>query len=463
MINSRLNCLCTALSITILACSFVRISAQEVQFTMTAEDYTHEGTWIEWPHHYTYGYYYRNSIESTWIDMTSSLIDSEKVHIIVYNESEFDRVYSILMEEGIPLDNVDFYIHPFDDVWVRDNGPIFVLDEFNNLHSLDWGFNGWGYDYPYELDDDIPSLVASSIGVNSIDLNSMVLEGGAIEVDGQGTAMATKSSITHSSRNPNLSEQEIEDYLTTYLGITNMIWLEGIYGLEVTDMHIDGFVKFLNNQSIVTMSADDLEYWGVPSDDVASIFNASNALGVEYDHVLLPLTQSNVSNTFGDNLGYKGSYVNYYVANSVVLVPNYNDVNDNVANQIIAGLYPNKTVIGIDVRNLYENGGMIHCVTQQQPFSESFTGVHFTDVLSEKEIILYPNPANDHLRIMNLSEEIERVELYNSMGQLQYSTISTFSNRGSLVLLPETLAVGVYQIHIYSNSEKIVRSLRISK
>jgi agmatine deiminase len=463
MIKSWTTNVYCALSICIVTCGLSRINAQEVLYVMPVEDYTHEGTWIEWPHHYTYGYYYRNSIESTWIDMTASLIDSEKVHIIVYDESEYDRVYSILLDEGIPLDNIDFYIHPFDDVWIRDNGPIFVLDEVNNLFALDWGFNGWGFDYPYELDDEIPSLTASSIDVPSIDLNAMVLEGGAIEVDGLGTAMATKSSIAHSSRNPNLSEQEIEEYLTTYMGISHLIWLEGVYGLEVTDMHIDGFVKFLDSQTIVTMSSDDLEYWGVPSDDITLIFEATNALGVEFDHILLPLTQSNVSNTFGDNLGYKGSYVNYYVANSVVLVPNYNDPNDAIANEILAELYPNKTVVGIDVRNLYENGGMIHCVTQQQPFSASFNGTHFTERFDDTKFILYPNPANDHIRIMNHSKDIERIELYNMMGQLEYSAISISSDDDCFFDLPETLSGGIYQIQVYSKSEKMVTSLVISR
>jgi hypothetical protein len=291
----------------------------------------------------------------------------------------------------------------------------------------------------------------------------MVLEGGAIEVDGLGTAMATKSSIAHSSRNPNLSEQEIEEYLTTYMGISHLIWLEGVYGLEVTDMHIDGFVKFLDSQTIVTMSSDDLEYWGVPSDDITLIFEATNALGVEFDHILLPLTQSNVSNTFGDNLGYKGSYVNYYVANSVVLVPNYNDPNDAIANEILAELYPNKTVVGIDVRNLYENGGMIHCVTQQQPFSASFNGTHFTERFDDTKFILYPNPANDHIRIMNHSKDIERIELYNMMGQLEYSAISISSDDDCFFDLPETLSGGIYQIQVYSKSEKMVTSLVISR
>jgi agmatine deiminase len=449
MIHSFLKCI-QGFLVMILMLITKSSGAQEVLYALPAEDYTHEGTWIEWPHHYTYGIGYRNSIQSTWIDMTANLVNSEKVHIIVYNQSEYNRVLDLLMEEGIPMDNIDFYIHPFDDVWIRDNGPIFVLDEINNLTALDWGFNGWGFDYPYELDDDIPFLVAESMDVAFLDLNAMVLEGGAIEVDGQGTAMATKSSIAHSSRNPNLSLEEIEEYLTTYLGITNMIWLDGIYGLEVTDMHIDGFVKFLNNHTIVTMSAGDLEYWGLPQNDIFTISNAINTSGEIFDQVILPLTQSNVSNTFGDNLGYKGSYVNYYVANSVVLVPNYNDPNDAVANEIIAELYPNKSVVGIDVRNLYENGGMIHCVTQQQPFSESFASIASIPMNKASKISISPNPASDEFSIRLNSGNITSVELYSTTGQCVLRMENIDHKDIADITVPLGFTNGLYHVRVHS-------------
>jgi agmatine deiminase len=115
------------------------------------------------------------------------------------------------------------------------------------------------------------------------------------------------------------------------------------------------------------MSKNDLRYWQVPKADVDKLYAAKNKNGVAYNIIQLPLTKNNVATVYNKNLGYKGSYANYYIANTSVLMPNYNDPNDVIANQIIQRLYPNRTVIGIDVRNLYANGGMIHCVTQQQP------------------------------------------------------------------------------------------------
>jgi agmatine deiminase len=140
-----------------------------------------------------------------------------------------------------------------------------------------------------------------------------------------------------------------------------------VVGLEITDMHIDGFAKFANKNTIVTMSESDLLYWEVPQTDIDRLYAAKNKSATTYNYVQLPLTMNNVKTTYGKNLGYKGSYVNYYVANTSILVPNYNDPNDAVANQLIQKLYPTRKVVGIDVRNLYANGGMIHCVTQQQP------------------------------------------------------------------------------------------------
>jgi agmatine deiminase len=115
------------------------------------------------------------------------------------------------------------------------------------------------------------------------------------------------------------------------------------------------------------MNDADLQYWQVPQTDINKLNAAKNVSGTPYKFVKLPLTKNNVVTAYGKKLGYKGSYINFYTANNRVLVPNYNDPNDAIANAQIQTLFPTKTVVGIDVRNLYENGGMIHCVTQQQP------------------------------------------------------------------------------------------------
>lgn len=337
------------------------------QYKMPLEDEKHEGTWIQWPHNYTYGKGYMENVQDIWIEITKALCRNENVHIIVYNEKEKNEVEKLLKENTVNIDNVNFYEYKTDDVWVRDNGPIFAYDNTNELTILDFGFNGWGKKEPFKKSNSIPKKIGEDLGLKVIDLNGIVLEGGSYEMDGSGSFLATRSSIVNDNRNAGLSEKEIEEYLSKVYGIRNFIWLDGVIGLDITDFHIDGFARFLNDKKIITLNDTDLEKWGLKSSDRSILLNAKNSLGEKYIYEYLPLTKENVTLKDGTQLDYPGSYLNYYVANGVVIVPNYNDENDKVANSIIKGIYKDREVIGIDVRELYKEGGMIHCITQQQP------------------------------------------------------------------------------------------------
>lgn len=336
------------------------------------ESSLHEGTWLQWPHQYQHGITYRNRVEQTWIDMTRELRKNENVHIIAYDETEKQRILKLLQKAKVPLTNIDFKVHKTDDVWVRDNGPIFVKDQNGKLLIVDWGFNGWGEKFDFENCDQIPSKIAKDLGVKAIDLNEeMVNEGGSVETDGNGVLMACKSSVISqkkdATRTKGITQEEAEELFENYYGVSKVIWLDGVVGLDVTDFHIDGFMKFVNHNTMLTMKEDDLLEMGMSEKDVKMLYSATNVDGKEYKKVYVPATKNKVKTAYGNQLEEYGSYVNFYVANGVVLVPNYGDVNDKIANAIIQKQYPKRKVIGIDVRNLYENGGMIHCVTQQQP------------------------------------------------------------------------------------------------
>lgn len=425
---------------------------------MPEETIEHEGTWLQWPHHYTYGMFYRNSLDDTWVEMTSALVNSENVHIIAYDLTEKERIIALLDDAIVSLTNIDFYIHENDDVWVRDNGPMFVYDANSDLTILDWGFNGWGNDAPYSRCDVIPTLLSSDLTLPIVDLSGMVLEGGAIEHDGSGTMMATRSSVTHSSRNPGLTESQIEEYLSTNMGISNFIWLNGVYGSEITDMHIDGFVKFANDSTIVTFNNSDLQYWELTEQDIDTLLNAKNNNGVAYNFVIIPLTQNNVTTVYGYQLDYKGSYCNYYIANTVVLVPNYNDPNDVLANSIIQGLYPNRTVIGIDVRNLYENGGMIHCVTQQQPVNPNITSINRIEKSGIKLGEIYPNPVSDisTLRINLKEKSLVEILVFDIQGKIMLSKKKNcIAGENEIQINTVNLENGIYSCFIQVNKEKV--------
>ncbi len=349
--------------------SLTRPASGQIAAYLPDETASHEGTWLQWPHHFTYGTSFRNQIEPTWIEMTRVLVQSERVHIIAYNTTERTRISQRLTSSGVSLANVDFVIRATDDCWVRDNGPLFVRTLGGSQVISDWAFNGWGEDAPWYRDDTVPAGVAAARGFHRWDVNEIVLEGGAIEVDGGGVLMATRSSILEPMRNPGLTQAELEAYLTEVFGVVKFIWLDGAPGgwSDITDMHIDGFARFGMSGKLVTMSQSDLAYWGLAAVDIQRLYAARDIRNVPYQRVVLPLTRNSVVTTSGYNLGYKGSYVNFYVANRHVLMPTYNDPNDAAARQILQAAFPGRTVVGVDVRNLYRWGGMIHCVTQQQP------------------------------------------------------------------------------------------------
>lgn len=436
------------------------------QYTMPIETAEHEGTWLQWPHNYLYGPFYRDDLRVTFVQMTRELIKGENVHIIAYDEVERDYIINLLNSQDIPLDKIDFYLYPTDDCWVRDNGPIFVYDESNALHIVDWGFNGWGNDTPYELCDVIPQTVGNILSMPVLDVSAVVLEGGAFEIDGNGAFMATKSSILGDDRNPDFSQTEIEDYLSTYLGVEKFIWLEGVAGLEITDMHIDGFAKFHDAATIVCMDSLDLLYYDVPPADITTLYNATNVEGQPYEYVYLPLTENNVVTTWGQNLQYKGSYVNYYVANAVVLVPWYNDPNDDVAIGILQDLYPDREVVGVDVRNLYFGGGMVHCVTQQQPVGLDPVAVFHQITRTASLAQNTPNPFNDQTTVIVELKKAGaiRLELFNRQGQLVRTLVEGIFPMGSheVLISGDDLPDGQYTYVLYLDGQlQASRSLMV--
>lgn len=361
----------TILNLSLGACSTNENTAipngNDIQYIMPSESTQHEGTWLQWPHKYQFGETYRNRLEAIWIAMAREIISGENLHIIAYNQEAKDRIIAQLTKADIPQEKIDFYLFKTNDVWVRDNGPIYVRDKSEMLTIEGWGFNGWDGKEPFNYDEKIPSEVAAAEKMPFVQLNKkMIVEGGAVEIDGKGSFMATRSSILNKNRNPGMTQAQAEALFTTYLGVTHFIWLDGVAGLDITDMHIDGFARFGNNNTIITMNPDDLAIWELSDKDIDTLYDATNPSGQPYNYVTLPLTKNNVVTTYGKDLGYQGSYVNYYITNDKVLVPNYADPNDATANAIIQKLYPNRKVVGIDVRNLYANGGMVHCVTQQQ-------------------------------------------------------------------------------------------------
>jgi len=345
-------------------------------FYMPAEWEPHEGTWLQWPQDKVYRGY-ELKLERIWLSMVEALHDHENVHLIVSSERQLDHVASQLLYHNIGLKNVDFNITPTNDVWARDNGPIFVVTEDGDIAITNWVFNGWGDRFPYDLDDKVPAAIGKELNIPVFDV-PMVLEAGAVEVNGTGTFLATKTSIIDSYRNPGMSQGDIESVLSQYLGVTHFIWLTGAgrgecdqWGDE-TDSHIDIVARFVDESTVLynwTNNFSDPRY-KMLAKSYEELKTATNESGEPLTLVPPPLPEvyqtSSMTNwrksTFTD-----AAYSNYLIANNVVLVPVYGHSNDQYGLAIIAEHFPGREVIWIEVLALIEHGGAIGCVTQPQP------------------------------------------------------------------------------------------------
>ena len=377
MIRKWIALLMAIVSLLMTGCTAKTEIDDPSTYLFLSEEVTHEGTWLTWPHKYAYkqtyyfgedgidGEVYVELLEPIWIEITKALHTGETVHIIVYNEEEQNRIANLLQENDVDLMKIDFVIMETDDVWMRNTGPIFTLKDGKELVIANFVFDGYGNaiepEY-YAKDAQIATNIASHKGFGCVDID-MVLEGGSVEVDGNGTLIAAKSSVVGTERNTGMKVKEVETYLKKYYGVTNIIWIEGLKNEDITDGHIDACVKFAEGNKLVTLPHDDfMWYCSETEKDWKTVTNAVNAEGVPYEIVEIPLTE-----TFYEELEDYGCYLNYYVGNEVVLVPIYGDVNDQLAMDIIAELYPTRKVVGINCLNLALFGGMVHCVTQQQP------------------------------------------------------------------------------------------------
>jgi agmatine deiminase len=347
---------------------------------MPAEWEPHDGTWLQWPQDRVYRGY-ELKLEGMWLAMVDALHRHENVHLIVADERQRDHVAGQLEYHDIGLENVHFYIIPTDDVWARDNGPIFVINHDGEVAITDWEFNGWGNRFPHDLDNLVPAAIGQQLGM-PVFSPSLVLEGGAVEVNGAGTFLATRTSIIDPYRNPGLNQPEIEGVLSEYLGLTHFIWLTGAgrgecekWGDE-TDSHIDIVARFTGESTVLHNWTDDESDPRYPmlAKTFQELSEATTEAGKPLTLVPLPLPQVYQVTTMTDwrqTSFTDAAYSNYLVANGVVLVPVFGHAHDQRAKAIIAEQFPGREVIGIDAVGLIEHGGAIGCVTQPQPLGAS--------------------------------------------------------------------------------------------
>lgn len=255
---------------------------------------------------------------------------------------------------------------PLDDLWMRDTGPVFVSGNGTNA-GVNFNFNGWGQKQAFDRDAGVADIVAARAGVESVSTD-LVLEGGGIEVDGDGTALITESCVLNANRNPGWSKADVEAELGLLLGLEKIIWLPGIAGMDITDGHTDFYARFARPGVVVAGFDPDPQSWDhdVTARHLDILTAATDMKGRPLDVVVID-APSVVRPEFESD-DFAAGYINFYVCNGAVIAPEFGDPRaDGAAGQKLERLFPDRRVVQINIDGIAAGGGGIHCTTQQEP------------------------------------------------------------------------------------------------
>ncbi|HEY3112539.1 MAG TPA: agmatine deiminase family protein [Gemmatimonadaceae bacterium] len=342
---------------------------------MPAEWEKHDATWIAWPHHEPDWPGKLAPIPWVYSEIVRALSEFERVEILCHNEAVAENARQLIAAHGVKdrPDKYSLHIAPNDRVWLRDSAPTAVYRADGVIELIHWGFNAWAKYDNYSNDADIGKVIERITGFPRTEAKRedngerLVLEGGGIEVNGDGMMLVTEEWLLTDVqvRNPGMTAQDYEEAFARYLGVTDTIWLgEGAVG-DDTHGHVDDIARFASRDTVL------LAYESDPSDEnhVRSVDNLRRLKAAAKTRplkiVTIPFPRPVVMN--GERL--PASYANFYIANGAVLVPTFNDPNDRVALNGIAEAFPKRSVIGIHAVDLVWGLGTLHCLTQQQPAS----------------------------------------------------------------------------------------------
>ena len=363
-------------------------------FTMPAEFATHSATVLIWP--VRPGSWGRDPsvAQRAFLDVIREIAKEEDVYLLAGAEDAAAARAAVADLPRITVHEIES-----DDAWARDVGPTFVTDG-RTLRGISWRFNAWGGTVDglyanWDKDDAVAAALCEALGVDCYDAGDFVLEGGSIHVDGEGTLLTTEACLLSAGRNPSLTREQIEQKLAAYLGIRKILWLpRGIY-LDETNEHVDNVCAFTAPGEVVLAWTDaetDPQY-PLSKACLDYLNGVTDATGRKLKVRLLPIPDHPILCTEADCAAYDfapgedmrepgdrlaGSYANFYIANSAVLVPQFggeNAASDAHALAILREAFPTRRVIGIDARAILLGGGNIHCITQQVPATDKHGGM----------------------------------------------------------------------------------------
>lgn len=375
------------MAITILRDGFLNMkidnsTPKKDGFFMPSEYSPHSGTVMIWPVRPGSWPYGGKAGQIAFCEVADAIAQSEPVFMLTSKENS--DIAKKALSDKVTVLEIDS-----DDAWARDVCPTFVINSNGNVRGVDWAFNAWGGEYDglyknWKLDDLVASKFCTALNFDYYDAHPFVLEGGAIHSDGEGTVMVTEACLLSKGRNPDLSKEQIEEKLKEYLGAEKVVWLPcGIYNDE-TNEHIDNICAFTAPATVVLAWTDDENdpQYNMSKKCFEALQNQTDAKGRRFEIHKLPIPSKPICITKEDLNGFifeegedtrevgerlAASYVNFYISNGGVIVPQFGDENDAKAVEILQGLFPNRTVYPIKARDILVGGGNIHCITQQIP------------------------------------------------------------------------------------------------
>jgi agmatine deiminase len=295
----------------------------------------------------------------------------ERVRILVRDAAMKRQAREILKKSDANLAAVDFYFAPTDRGWIRDFGPIFLRDADGDTALTNWRFNGWAKYDNSKRDDAATSKLLPRLKITSWEPvhheRRIVLEGGSIDVNGLGTMLTTEECLLSKvqERNPGFAREDYAEVFSDYFGVTNVLWLNrGIAG-DDTHGHVDDLARFVNPTTAVAVVEDDRK--DVNYEPLQENIERLKKMKDQDGHALRVETLPMPRPVYFERQRLPASYVNFYIANGIVLVPTFNDPNDRIALDKLAALFPDRQIVPIACRDLVLGLGTIHCMTQQQP------------------------------------------------------------------------------------------------
>lgn len=335
-------------------------------FNFPAEWHKHTATWLSWPHKQESWPGKIELIYPKYCEFIKTVTQGELVRINVSGEEMEAFAKEQLQLVGADLSKVEFYHFPTNDAWCRDHGPAFLINsETKQKVIVDWGYNAWGGKYPpFDLDDVIPTKIGKQFGLD-VYHPGIVMEGGSVEFNGKGTLLTSRACLLNENRNPQLNQQQIEEYLQNYYGVDQILWVnEGIIG-DDTDGHIDDTVRFVNEDTVVTAVEENKQddNYHILQDNLETLKTMRLLNGKQLNIVELPMPEPVIY----QDQRLPASYANFYIANAAVVVPTFRSKNDDKALDILQSCFTDRKVIGIDSTDIIWGLGSFHCLSQQEP------------------------------------------------------------------------------------------------